>query len=121
MFQALPNYTPQNKFLEGKNNSQYWDAHYGYSWHFSQTGFREYVPGDTNKRIWVTVDDVILPVYTWDVFQDTLFIRHKKEIDQKYLIYKLTEDTLIVRDFNKSWGWDTLFFYKSADQASLPH
>jgi hypothetical protein len=111
---------PKSELLAGKTKSKFWDAKYGYNWHFGESSFREFDYNKPHDRSWATVYDVILPPYTWDISRDTLFIRFKKKVYQKYLIYKLTEDTLVVYDFDNSWGRDTLFFRKSPDQIHFP-
>lgn len=106
-------------FITDKKN-KYWDTKIGYGFFFKEDSnvFQEYIYSHDGVRVFPDYGDVIIDDMRWNIMLDTLFIIINKQVYTKYLILQLNENTMKLRDFSKSWGKDTLFFYKSLDQKS---
>jgi hypothetical protein len=114
----------QNREVLLHNNGlKYWDCYCrgydssicGNSLMITNLGtMREYYY-ENKKRRFRTYGDVILEDMKWKLKEDTLVF------DQfKFVILKISKDSLEVQDLQQILGRERLFFLKSADQKSKP-
>lgn len=112
--------THQNELSSKPKSFGYWDAGVGWSWYIGpDSSFREY-EYDAGKRVWVTVDDVIMGWSRWSFKNDTLFIGPKSKYRRAYPIVQWDEKYLRIVGSRRAWGKDTLSFYFSSDQKTIP-
>ena len=110
------------------DSARYWDPYYtfenkltGRGWYFSRDSlFVEFNYAD-NERSKLDYGDIYWEGFRFDVRKDTLFIKDYN--DYAFVILKLNEDSLIVRDVSRLVRYsylDTILFVKSDDQSTRP-
>jgi hypothetical protein len=113
-------------FFLSAGNYKFWDSSVGYNLLFykdSSKVIEFFYEKNSGKRISANYGDFMVDFFYWELNNDTLYIRPSPEVfPQKFLVLYISEDSLALFDFKKSWGWgsDTLYFKKSKDQTMFP-
>lgn len=68
------------------------------------------------KREFVSYGDYVIDTVKYEIKGDTLMTA----LGQKYIILKINDTNLVMKDITRIWGVDTLKFVKSKDQKSYP-
>ncbi len=117
------------RLLSG-NRVKYWDlckqnnSRFFYGCSFSRKGiYDEYEIDENNKRVNVFYGDIIVnKPFRYKLVEDTICVYELKLLVGKYVIIKLTVDSLVMAEFRSgNNNFDSvMYFIKSKNQKSVP-